>query len=122
MVYIGSVVLWIMEAILCIQLMQIKIFEYQNIPLIMVNKQEGILVLNKKDKSLLYKNSYGYIQNKKVYYEIVEEEKLEDNQYIQVRLKLKKKQKNERINITIKNKKISMMDGIIHSWGGDKNN
>ena len=119
---IGIIVLWIIEGILSVYLFKIKINEYQTIPLMMINNQEGIVVLKKSEKKILYQNSYGYIHNKKVSYDMIEEEKLEDNNYIQVRLKLKKRQKNESITITIKNKRISMMDGIIHSWGGDKNN
>ena len=122
--FILSIVLWIVEIILLLEFFQYKITKYNQLTMMITSKNEGMIVIEKKKKNELYKNATLYWNNQKIPYEILEETKLEDHQYVQLRIKLKWKQNktNEIINISVKDKKISMVDGIINSWDGDKNN
>ena len=123
-IFIISIIVWIIEIVLLFQLFKLKINDYHKITVLLINNQEGIIVVDQKDKKIIYNNSYGYWNDKKIEYIILEEKKMEENNWIQIRLKLKfhEKKTNEIIEITIKKKKISMIESIINSWDGDKNN
>jgi UTP-glucose-1-phosphate uridylyltransferase len=100
----------------------IKVVSYHQIPIILSNEREGYVVVNQKDRMNLYKNKYLYIQNKKIEYEMLEDQKIKERNEYQITIKLSKKIKQkEMVMMTIENKKISVIDMMINAWGGDKN-
>ena len=116
------VVLVFVEIILFVNIKSIKVVSYHQIPLILSSEREGYVVVNQKDRMNLYKNKYLYIQNKKIEYEMLEDQKIKERNEYQITIKLSKKIKQkEMVMMTIENKKISVIDMMINAWGGDKN-
>lgn len=116
------VVLVFVEIILFVNTKNIKVVSYHQIPLILSNEREGCVVVNQKDRMNLYKNKYLYIQNKKIEYEMLEDQKIKERNEYQITIKLSKKIKQkEMVMMTIENKKMSVIDMMINAWGGDKN-
>jgi len=122
-VLIISTIIWMIELLLILQLFHIRINEYDLVTLYVTNNQEGVVVVNQQERKTIYSNSYCYLKNKKITYKILEENKLEKD-LVQIRLKLKWKDinKDDIIEISIKNKKRNIIDCIINSWDGDNNN
>ena len=116
------IVLVFVEIILFLNTKSIKVVSYHQIPLILSNEREGYVVVNQKDRINLYKNKYLYIQNQKIEYEMLEDQKIKERNEYQITIKLSKKIKQkEMVMMTIENKKISVIDMMINAWGGDKN-
>lgn len=123
-VLIISIIIWMIELLMIYQFFHRKINVYHTMSLMVTDKQEGIVIVNQKERKIIYSNSYCYWKNKKTPYHIVEETKLEEKDLVQIRIRLKRKQKTkENISeISIKEKGISIIESIISSWDGDKNN
>ena len=123
LVFIISIILWVIELVLFIQLYSIRIENYKKFSIIKINKEEGVIILSKKDKKTIYNNSYGYWNNKKTSYKIIEEEKTDNKELVQIKLKIKWQEKTDDVvTISIKNKNINIIKSIINSWDGDNNN
>ncbi len=121
-IFLIIIVLVFVEIILFLNTKSIKVVSYHQIPLILSNEREGYVVVNQKDRMNLYKNKYLYIQNKKIEYEMLEDQKIKERNEYQITIKLSKKIKQkEMVMMTIENKKISVIDMMINAWGGDKN-
>ncbi len=121
-IFLIIIVLVFVEIILFVNIKSIKVVSYHQIPLILSNEREGYVVVNQKDRMNLYKNKYLYIQNKKIEYEMLEDQKIKERNEYQITIKLSKKIKQkEMVMMTIENKKISVIDMMINAWGGDKN-
>ena len=116
------IVLLVIESIFIFSLSNLKVIEYKSYSMIMINKEEGLIVLDKKDKQIIHKNRYFYYQNKKYKYQIDSINKTND--YIEVKIlfkKIKEKKENDIITISIESKRINMLEVIKNIWGGDSN-
>ena len=116
------IIIFLTEMIWIINLNQVRIKDYKKFPMLMNSNKEGTIIVNKEERKLIYKNRFLYYQDNKIKYTIIEDQKLDNLKDYQIKLKLEKKQKeNEVITVTIENKKISMIDMMRNTWGGDKN-
>ena len=116
------IIIFLTEMIWIINLNQVRIKDYKKFPMLMNSNKEGNIIVNKEERKLIYKNRFLYYQDNKIKYTIIEDQKLDNLKDYQIKLKLEKKQKeNEVITVTIENKKISMIDMMRNTWGGDKN-
>ena len=114
------IIVFLTEMIWIINLNHVRIKDYKQFPMLMNNNQEGTMIVNKEERKLIYKNRFLYYQDNKIKYSIIEDQKLDNQKDYQMKLKLEKKQKeNEVITVTIENKKISMIDMMKNTWGGD---
>jgi hypothetical protein len=92
-----------------------KSFRYQKYSGVVTNNNELVLLVTKKEKKLLYQNSYAYVNDKKRKYEVIEDKgfimKKNNIKYDEIIIKIKKL--NQKVNDTaifsIKNKKDSWM-------------
>ena len=116
----GIIFLLIIELLLFIELKNIKIDQYNKYTMIRIEEKKGYLIVRKKDREILYQNSQFYIENQKQKYKIVEDNQLEENLY-QIILETSKERENDIEEISFRTNKISIMEMIINTWGGDKN-
>lgn len=109
------IILLLIEIILGIILFKNKIYEYKKITGIITNKNIVTLIVDKKDKKLLYKNNKVYLNNKLLKYQIIEDKgyitKKKNNKYYEILIKIKtpeNKKSSDYIELSIKNKKSSI--------------
>lgn len=115
-------IILLLEIIGCMNVRNIKIKEYHQIPIIMTSEKEGYVIVEKEDRKNLYKNKYLFINNHKIEYVLVEDQKIEGRKESQISIKLTKKVKQKDVvMMTIENQKINLYDMIKNAWGGDKN-
>lgn len=113
------ITMWLIEGIIIIVLLNIKIIEYKQLPAMVIDKNTLLVYTKKNEKRLIYQNASFYLDDKKIKYIIKEN----DNLTFKLQTSLpKSKKQNDIITITIKEKRINMIDAIIQIWGGDKNN
>ncbi len=114
------IVFFLLELLLIYNLFNIKIIEYKKYPVIITSNNEGLVIVPNKEKILWYKNTFFYINNKKIKYNIKEIKK--DNNNYQINIEFPYKTKEQFITISIEKRRINMIESIINSWGGDYNN
>ena len=105
-----------LEFVLIFSSKEIKISSYLQIPIIMKEEKEGVIVINKEERKKVYENQVIYYKNKKIKYEIIEDNK----ETMTLRLSKRIKEK-EVVMVTIKKKNINLIDMIKNTWGGDNN-
>ena len=88
----------------------------------LIDNTKGIILVSKKEKNIWYKNTYVYWNNRKIKYSIDKIEKVKKDYQITVTPTFKEKMKENIIEISIEEQRISMIKAIINCWGGDKDN
>ncbi len=120
LIIVVVIVIFIVEITSIGILNTIKIIEYKNYSMIVLDKNRAMVYISSKDKNIWYKNKYLYINNTKVKYNI--EEITKDNNYMRFIIKLKfppKQHTNDIITISIEDKRINIIKIINRTWGGD---
>ena len=118
---------FLMEIIFFLILKNYKIYNYKKYDCIVTNKNICLLIINKKEKNILYKNSSLYLENKLKKYKI-----LEDNDVIITKgrekynevlssFKFNNSKTNDVLKIVFKNKKESLINIFKLIWDGDNN-
>ena len=112
-------VIWIIEVAAIIVLWNTKINKYKSFSAVVVDKNQIVVYTTSKEKKIMIQNANLYWNNKKIKYDVMKNNK----ETIELKCSLPKTAKtNDVITITIKEKRINMIDVIIQVWGGDKNN
>ena len=104
LLYISIIVLIIIECIFFIILEKYKMEIYQTIPAIVVDQNTLVITIIKKEKQLLYKGNYIYIDNKKIKYKIIKDNKytIDKENYCELTIYLDKRiSKKEKDIVTI---------------------
>ena len=114
----------ILEVIFIFILNSNKIYKYKEFYCIMSQKNTCLLVIKKKEKKLLYKNSILYIKNKKIKFQIVEDNGIvitKNNEiYYEVLIKLNRNYPGkETLNVLLPDKKIKLLEIFKLIWEGD---
>lgn len=124
--YLFIIILFILEISGTIILCTMKQYSYNKISGIVANKNTLILMINDKEKKILYKNQTAYIDNKLKKYKIVENKgklfsKNKTNYYeIIFNIDFSNKYKpNDVIELSIKNNKYHLIKIFNVIWGGD---
>ena len=108
-------VLIIIEIFSFIFLFSYKVFEYKKINGIITNNNIVSLVVDKTDKKILNKNNKIYFNNKELRYKVIEDKgvitKKNNKNYYEILIKIKtpKNKINEIINMSIRDKKTSVI-------------
>lgn len=106
----------IIEIFSFIFLFSYKIFEYKKMTGIITNNNMVSLVVDKTDKKILNKNNKIYLNNKELKYKVIEDKGVITNKnnkkYYEILIETKtpKNKINEIINLSIKDKKISVIE------------
>ena len=114
----------ILEVIFIFILNSNKIYKYKEFYCIMSQKNTCLLVIKKKEKKLLYKNSILYIKNKKIKFQIVEDNGIVITKnkeiYNEVLIKLNRNYPGkETLNVLLPDKKIKLLEIFKLIWEGD---
>ena len=114
----------ILEVIFIFILNSYKIYKYKEFYCIMSQKNTCFLVIKKKEKKLLYKNSILYIKNKKIKFQIVEDNGIVITKnkeiYNEVLIKLNRNYPGkETLNVLLPDKKIKLLEIFKLIWEGD---
>ncbi len=114
----------ILEVIFIFILNSYKIYKYKEFYCIMSQKNTCLLVIKKKEKKLLYKNSILYIKNKKIKFQIVEDNGIVITKnkeiYNEVLIKLNRNYPGkETLNVLLPDKKIKLLEIFKLIWEGD---
>lgn len=125
-IYLIVIVLFILEFSGTILLCTIKKYSYTKISGIVSNKNTIVLIIDEKERKILYKNQTAYIENKLKKYKIIENKgklfsKNKTNYYeIFLNIDFSNKYKpNDVIELSIKNNKYHLIKIFNVIWGGD---
>lgn len=125
-IYLIVIVLFILEFSGTILLCTIKKYSYTKISGIVSNKNTIVLIIDEKERKILYKNQTAYIENKLKKYKIIENKgklfyKNKTNYYeIILNIDFSNKYKpNDVIELSIKNNKYHLIKIFNVIWGGD---
>ena len=116
-----------MEIIFFLILKNYKIYNYKKYDCIVTNKNICLLIINKKEKNILYKNSSLYLENKLKKYKILEDNDViitkgrEKYNEVLISFKFNNSKTNDVLKIVFKNKKESLINIFKLIWDGDNN-
>ena len=102
-----------MELLTILCFMKEKSFRYKTYSGVVINNNEIVLLVSKRDKMNLYKNKKAYVNDKKINYEITEDKgfilKRNNIKYYEIVIKIKRNNKkvNDTISFSIKDSKDS---------------
>ena len=121
------IVLIIIEIICFIFLFKHKVYEYKKLNGVITNKNIVTLIVDNKEKKILNKNKILYLDNKKLKYKILENKgiiiKKDNEKYYEILISIKtpkNKKSSDYVNISIKDKKISVIRLLKKIGEGDK--
>ena len=118
---------FLMEIIFFLILKNYKIYNYKKYDCIVTNKNICLLIINKKEKNILYKNSSLYLENKLKKYKILEDNDVIINKgrkkynEVLISYKLNNSKTNDVLKIVFQNKKESLINIFKLIWDGDNN-
>ena len=120
-------IIFLMEIIFFLVLKNYKIYNYKKYDCIVTNKNICLLIINKKEKNILYKNSSLYLENKLKKYKILEDNDViitkgkEKYNEVLIGFKFNNSKTNDVLKIVFKNKKESLINIFKLIWDGDNN-
>lgn len=124
-IFIMNIVLEIIILLFCIKTYK---FTYKKITGIVIKKDLLLVLVDKKERKLLYDNKKIYVDDKYIRYKIEEDKgkilKKNNNNYYELIISTKisnSLKANDSINISIEDKKISMIKLLQKLKEGDKN-
>lgn len=100
----------------------IKEYKYEKISGIVVKKNLLMVVASPTTRKILYKNKYLYSNDKKIKYEIIEEQDKIDDNYNEILIKYnfnKEYKDKETISISVKKEKYKLIEIFKIIWDGD---
>ena len=117
------VIVFFIEVLLTVFLFKYRVYKYKTLTGIVSNKNLVTLIVSKKEKNMLNKNRKIYIDNKYLNYKIVEDKgyitKKNKTKYYEIIIKVKtKKDINEVVELSIKNKKTIIIKLLKNIWEG----
>jgi len=123
LIIIFIIIIFILEIFLMIFLYKYRVYEYKNITGIVSKKNIVTLIITKEEMKLLNKNKKIYIDNKYLNYTIIEDRgyllSKNKKKYYEIIIKVKiKKDINEVVDISIKDKKIRIIKLLKDIWEG----
>lgn len=125
-IYILLLILIIIELVFLINLCNKKIYTYEVINSVVIKDNLVLMIISNKQNKLLNKNSYLYLEGKKIKYKIFEDRgfviknKKEKYKEILLEFKFDKKYKaNDSLLIILKKEKIKLIEIFKIIWEGD---
>ena len=118
---------FLMEIIFFLILKNYKIYNYKKYDCIVTNKNICLLIINKKEKNILYKNSSLYLENKLKKYKTLEDNDViitkvrEQYNEVLISFKFNNSKTTDVLKIVFKNKKESLINIFKLIWDGDNN-
>lgn len=118
---------FLMEIIFFLILKNYKIYNYKKYDCIVTNKNICLLIINKKEKNILYKNSSLYLENKLKKYKTLEDNDViitkvrEKYNEVLISFKFNNSKTTDVLKIVFKNKKESLINIFKLIWDGDNN-
>lgn len=120
------IILISIEIISFIMLFNYKVYKYKKLTGIISNDNIITLIVDNKDKKLLYKNSKIYLDNKLLKYKILEDKgyitEKNNHKYYEVLINIKtpkNKKSSDYVELSIKNKKIKVLELLKSIGEGD---
>ena len=120
------IILISIEIISFIMLLNYKVYKYKKLTGIISNDNIITLIVDNKDKKLLYKNSKIYLDNKLLKYKILEDKgyitEKNNHKYYEVLINIKtpkNKKSSDYVELSIKNKKIKVLELLKSIGEGD---
>ena len=120
------IILISIEIISFIMLFNYKVYKYKKLTGIISNNNIITLIVDNKDKKLLYKNSKIYLDNKLLEYKILEDKgyitEKNNHKYYEVLINIKtpkNKKSSDYVELSIKNKKIKVLELLKSIGEGD---
>lgn len=120
------IILISIEIISFIILFNYKVYKYKKLTGIISNDNMVTLIIDNKDKKLLYKNSKLYLDNKLLDYKILEDKgyitEKDNHKYYEVLINIKtpgNKKSSDYVELSIKNKKIKVFELLKSIGEGD---
>ena len=87
-ILILTVILVVIELISFIYINEKKVFCYEKITGLIVDKNQVLITPNKNSRKLIYQNNKVYIKDNAISYEIIEDKGLISEKYYQILLKI----------------------------------
>lgn len=119
------IILFILEIIGGGVLYRYKVYEYKKLNGIISGNNLVTLIITKKDKKILQKNSKVYLNNKLLKYTLVEDKgvilKRDNKKYYEILINIstpKNKKENDVLELSVKTKKIRIIDLLKKIWEG----
>jgi len=117
-----------LELLFIMFLINYKFYTYKNMTCIVMNKNICLLVIEKNDKKILYKNSSLSLNDKKIKYKIITDDNVvitkgEDKYYeVTIKFKFNKNYKtNDTLNLVFNDEKEEIIKIFNIIWEGDSN-
>ena len=89
-ILILTIILVVIELISFIYINEKKVFCYEKITGLIVDKNQVLITPNKNSRKLIYQNNKVYIKDNAISYEIIEDKGLISEKYYQILLKMKR--------------------------------
>lgn len=112
-----TILLIIIQLIFILLMTNYKIYKNKSLTCIVMNKNICLLVLDSKDKELLYKNTKLFVNNKENKFNIVEDNNVVvtngKKKYKEILIKVdlvKSYKTNDTVNLTIRERKIKLIE------------
>ena len=115
----------LLEGIFTLILTDIKEYKYLKLTGIVMKKDKLLVMINEKEKKVIYKNSYLYVNNNKRNYKVIDDKRIimkDKSKYYEVILNYKfdkRYKSNDTISISIKDKKYHLIEMFKLIWDGD---
>lgn len=116
--------LFLLEIMFILFLINKREFCYHKLSGIVVKKNQIVLIVNSKEKKLLYQNKYVLYKGKSIPYKIVEDKGMilekSHQKYSELQIEirtLKEKKINNGIELMVKEKKKSILELLKYAWG-----
>ncbi len=121
-----SFIIVVVEILFFMIVLTRKVFSYKKMSGVVVGDEKILVIVDKKDRDILYKNRKIYYRDKKISYEIEEDRgvllKKDGNNYYEMYLKIvlpKNKKYNDVFEFSIQEEKKKIMKLIKIIWEGD---
>lgn len=125
-IYFLLIILFLLEILLLIYLYNKKIYTYESLNSVVVKDNLVLLIISDKQYKTLNKNSFLYLDGKKIKYKVFEdrgyviENKKEKYKEVVLEFKFNKEYKvNDSLRLVLKDKKIRLIEIFKIIWEGD---
>ncbi len=116
-ILILTIILVVIELISFIYINEKKVFCYEKITGLIVDKNQVLITPNKSSRKLIYQNNKVYIKDNAISYEIIEDKGLISEKYYQILLKMKTPSTKEQIvELSVKEKKQNILSTFKSLW------
>ena len=119
--YFMVILVLLLEGIGILVIQNIKVRKYNLYSTIITENNERLILTDKSNKKIIYKNTFLYLENKKIKYKIKEDKKIDNNLY-EIHLSFssdKKYSKKDIVVVAIEKQKTPIFEVLKNGWGGD---